>query len=283
MRLIAAALLVATVQVDTVAASSCEATFVKKGSPVTGLKYMAVHSLTDLSTPDTINQLRGIALGKGYDVLAVEPEAGNMLLEQPQDANRRNFQIIASATTEGAITTVQLQANLRLGVFTKDEAVKSQMCGVLSELKGGKEGVAAAELGKSATAGGGAPTVLTAQTLADRLSKERDKNPDEIPLRYQGRAFTLSGSIEDVRKSGDSFNVVFDILDWEEKALRLPGDSQFKTEIICVLAPGQSVYALSLVPKGRPFKIASKVTLTGTYSDYERSMFWLSDCRPAKK
>ncbi|MCU0636316.1 MAG: hypothetical protein MUE41_15725, partial [Gemmatimonadaceae bacterium] len=146
-------------------------------------------------------------------------------------------------------------------------------------IKGGAEGIAAAEKGETAVAGGGAPTVLTAQTLADRVSKERDKDVNEIPLRYQGRAFTLSGRVKSVNRDGESYNVIFDIIAPEAKAVRLPGDSQFKTDIVCVLAKGQSVYALTLKPK-------ANVTLTGTYLNYREhpmpSVMWLSECRPAQ-
>jgi hypothetical protein len=70
--------------------------------------------------------------------------------------------------------------------------------------------------------------------------------------------------------------VVFEIIPWEKKVIKLPGDSQFKTDIVCVLATGQSVYALTLKPR-------SKVKLTGTYADYRESpasTMWLSNCRP---
>ena len=202
-----------------------------------------------------------------------------MLMEQPQSANRRSFQIVAQATTAAQITTVQLRANLRAGVLAKQEDVRTEMCGVLAEIKGGSAGVAAASKGKGATAAGAPPTVLTAQTLADRVSKERDKDANEIPLRYKDRAFTLSGTVDRVDRDGDTYRVRFAILAWEEKAIRLPGESQFKTEIVCVLAPGQSVYALTL-------KRRSSVRLTGTYSDYRQlpfpSVMWLTDCKPAQ-
>jgi hypothetical protein len=74
-------------------------------------------------------------------------------------------------------------------------------------------------------------------------------------------------------------SVIYDILPWEKKAIHAPGESRFKTDIVCILAPGQSVYALTLKPK-------TKVSLTGTYREYRElpvpSMVWFSDCRPAQ-
>ncbi len=260
-------------------AQTCEATFAKNGNPITGLKFTATQSVAELSTPDAINQLRGIVLTRGYDVLATEPVAGNLLLESPQNANQRSFPLVAQATTEAQVTTVQLRANLKGGVRAKQEDVRTEMCGILAELKGGRAGLAAASQGRSASAAAAPPTVLTAQMLADRVSKERDRNVNEIPLRYPGRSFTLSGTVASVDRDGDTYRVQFDIMAWEQKAIRLPGESQFKTDIICVLAPGQSVYALTL-------KKRANVRLTGTYENYRESpvpsVMWLAGCKPEK-
>jgi hypothetical protein len=274
-RLLAASTIMLLGHASAVLAETCEATFAKKGNPVTGLKYTAIHGLPDLSTADAINQLRGIVLAKGYDVLAAEPDAGNILMEMPQTANRRSVQVIGEATRDGNVTTVRMRANMRAGVFVKDDDMKSGMCGILAELQGGNAGAVAAARGKNATAGGGAPTVMTAQGLAGRVSNDADKNPDEIPLRYNGRSFTLSGRIENVRKAGDSYRVAYEIADLAAAGLRLPGQSDSVTPIMCLLAPGQSVYALTLKPK-------ANVTLTGTYYDYRMGEFWLSECRPAR-
>lgn len=277
MRLLLTAASVLLLPVASLAAQACEASFTKKGNPITGLKFSARHVVTELSTPDAINQLRGIVLAKGYDVLATEPEAGDMLLEMPQTTERRSFPIVAKATSEGGGVAVELRANLKGGVFAKEDAVRSELCAVLTSLKGGAEGVAAAAAGTTATGAGAAPTVMSAQMLADRVSKEHDKNVNEIPLRYKDRSFTLEGTVAQVFRDGNEYRVLFDITPWERKAVRLPGDSQTKTDIVCYLAPGQSVYALTLKPK-------SKVTLTGTFIEYKQfpgSVMFLNNCKPA--
>jgi hypothetical protein len=279
MRSVVPALVALLVPAVSALAQTCEATFAKSGNGITGLRFTATQTVNDLTSPNAINQLRGIVLAKGYDVLAAEPAAGSMLMEQPQTANRRSFQIVAQATTEGQMTTVQMNARMRAGQFAKQEDVRTEMCGVLAELKGGSAGVAAATQGSTATAAGAPATALTAQTLADRVSKERDNDANEIPLRYRGRSFTLSGTIASVDRNGDTYRVLFDIIPWERKAVKLPGDSQFKTDIVCILAPGQSVYALTL-------RRRASIRLTGTYFDYRESpmpsVMWLSECRPAE-
>lgn len=138
-------------------AQSCDGTFSKKGNPVTGLKYTAVAGVADLTTPNAIRQLRGIVMARGYDVLATEPDAGDLLMEMPQAANRRSFPLVAKATTNGGVTTVELRANLRGGVFANTDSVKAEMCGLLGALTGGAAGVAAAAAGENASAAGSAP------------------------------------------------------------------------------------------------------------------------------
>jgi hypothetical protein len=254
---------------------TCDATFTRKGNVMTGLKFTAMSSVADLSTPDAIKQLRAIVIARGYDVLATEPEAGDLLLEMPQSASQRSFGIVAKATSEGAVTTVQMQASLRRGASADTDVVKTELCGMLTELKGGDAGRAAANAEPSSASN--APTVLNAQILADRLSSERDKNVNEIPLRYKDRTFTLDGVVASVIRDGESYSVIFDITPWEKKAVRLPGESRTKTDIVCLLASGQSVFALTLKPR-------SKVTLTGTFREYRQfpSTMWLSECKAVK-
>ena len=146
MRLIPIACAVAVLlRAGSVHAQSCDATFSKKGNVVTGLKFTATASVADLSVPDAMNQLRGIVVARGYDVLAVEPDAGDLLMEMPQAAARRSFPIVAKATVDGSVTTIRLRANLRAGVSTNTDSAKAELCGMLGALKGGAAGVKAAE------------------------------------------------------------------------------------------------------------------------------------------
>jgi hypothetical protein len=111
--------------------------------------------------------------------------------------------VVAKATADAGVTTVQLRASLRAAVMTNADSVRSEVCGMLASLQGGKAGAAAAAEGERATGAGTAPTVMNAQMLADRLSKERDQNVNEIPLRYKGRSFTLQGVVSSVIRDGD--------------------------------------------------------------------------------
>lgn len=276
MRFVIAAALAGLVLPGTAYAGQCEDGFVKKGAVIGGLKFTASTTVNDLSPPNAIYQLRGIALGRGYDVLTEEAADGSMLIEQAQTGKTRSFPIIVTAERSGKAALVTLQANLRGGMVTKDEAAKAELCGMLNMLQGGKAGIAAATRGKSAVAAGGAPVKISALGLSQQLSKEKQRNAEAIPLRYKGKSFTIDGPVDYVKKDGDAYRVAFKIPEPYEQVLRLPGQADFKTDISCLMAKGQAAYALTLKPN-------KMVKLTGSYINYRETppIMWFGDCRPA--
>ena len=256
--------------------ATCEETFVKKGAIIGGMKFTATVTVADLTPASAIGQMRGIAVPKGYDILSEEAQDGSMLMEQAATGKVRSFPIIVTATSAGRVGTVVLQANLRGGMTTKEEAAKAELCGMLNQLKGGKAGLAASARGKGAVATGAAPFKISALGLSQRLSKENERNAAAIPLRYKGKSFTIDGIVDYVRKDGDSYRVAFKIMEPYEQAIRLPGQSNFKTDISCLMARGQAAYSLTLKPN-------RSVKLTGTFYEYRDypPIMWLDNCRPA--
>jgi len=257
-------------------AGTCEDTFVKKGAVIGGLRFTATVTVPDLAPATAIYQVKGLALSRGYAVLSEEPNEGSMLIEQPQTGKTRSFPVIVSATQAGKIATVSLQANLRGGMITKEDAAKAEMCGLLNQIKGGKAGLAAAAKGRNATGSGGPIVKISALGLSQQLSKEKERNVEAIPLRYKGKTFTIDGQVDYVKKDGDAYRVAFKIMEPYQQAIRLPGQADFKTDISCLMAKGQAAFALTLKPN-------KNVKLTGTYANYREypPIMWLSDCRPA--
>ncbi|HEV7233151.1 MAG TPA: hypothetical protein VGN36_02825, partial [Sphingorhabdus sp.] len=131
-------------------AATCEETFAKKGSPISGLKFTATVTVPDLTPVSAIQQMRGIVAAKGYDIMADEAEYGSMLIEQPMTGKARAFPIQITATNEAKVGTVVMQANLRATMMVKDADAKTELCGMLNQLKGGKAGLALAAKGKGA-------------------------------------------------------------------------------------------------------------------------------------
>jgi hypothetical protein len=255
-------------------AATCEESFAKKGNPVLGLKFSASVALKDLTAASAVGQMRGIAITKGYDILAEEAAEGAMLMEQPRTGKARSFPLVMSTVQAGALGVVTLEAKLPAGMTAGADGARTELCSMLNQLLGGKQGLAAAARSKSAVSTV-APVAYTAQELSQLLSKESERSAESIPLRYQGKVMILSGNVDYVRKDGGQYRVAFKILAPHELAFRPPGLADFKTDISCLLADGQSVFALQLKP-------GKSVKLRGTYRDYDdiRDVMWLDGCKP---
>lgn len=255
-------------------AAECEGSFVKQGNPVTGLQFTATTLVADMSSASGVGQLRGIVLGKGYDVLASEPEAGSMLIEQPATGKARSFPITVSITPEGAAGRVRMEAKLRPTMNIPEAAARTEMCGILNQLRGGKAGLALAKQGDAAQPARTAPPLrMSVLAFSSQMAGEARKNSEAMVARQQGKAFTLFGPVAMVGKAGRTYRVDFKLI---ENALTsiVPG-SGYRLEVSCILAEGQSTYAMGLKPD-------KHVELTGTFDEYDmaRSTIYLRDCRP---
>jgi hypothetical protein len=270
---------VATILLPSMAnAATCEESFVKKGSPISGVKFTATVTVPDLTPVSAIQQLRGIVAGKGYDIMADEAEYGSMLIEQPQTGKARAFPIQITATNEAKVGTVQMQASLRAGMIVKEAPAMEEMCGMLNQLQGGKAGLALAAKGKNAQTVQAAPLAISALALSHQISKDTERNPAGVLTRYKGKFYTIDGTVSYVTKDGDKFRIGYDVPNPWEEVIRLPNTAPFKTDIVCYMAPGQAAYSLQLKPK-------KGIKLTGIVEDFDeyKHIVWLKDCRPAAK
>ncbi len=267
---IASTLALANVQPD-----GCEGGFRKSGNPVTGLRFTAERSVADLSSTSAIDQLRGVVTGKGYTVMTAEPDAGAMLIEQPMTGKARGFPIEIRVTETAGAGAVRMEARLRTGMMVGEAAARAEMCGILAQLRGGKAGLALAEKGKAARAGTAAPIRMSVLRFSSQMASEARRSSISLEPRYKGRAFTLFGPVANVGRMGDRYRVDFKLVESALSSL-LPG-SGYRLEVSCVLAAGQSTYALSLKPDRR-------VELTGVFDQYNegRSIVWLRDCVSAR-
>ncbi len=257
----------------TAQAATCEDSFTKSGSPVTGLRFVATTTVPNMSMASAVGQINGIVAAKGYAILAAEPESGAMLIEPPAMGKARPFPIEVAADGGG---TVRMEAKLRAGMGIPDAAAKAEMCGILTQLKGGKAGEALAAKGMGATSAPGAPVRMSVLRFSQDITGQADKNNAAVQKRYEGRQFTLYGPVAYVGPVGDSYRVEWKLLSNVLTDI-VPGRSSAGLSVNCVLAKGQGVYALQLKPN-------KHVELTGTFDqlDYGLSSVWLKDCRPVK-
>jgi predicted RNA-binding protein with TRAM domain len=255
--------------------ATCEESFVKKGSPLSGIRFSTEVAVEDLTPPIAISQMRGIAVTKGYTIITEEAEYGSMLIEQPRSGSARPFPIIVTATSEGDASRVKLDAKLPSGMFAGAEGAKTELCSMLSEVQGGPAGIEAAARGKDAVAAN-APSVIDALVLSQQISQEAASNAAIIPSRYQGKSYTIKGRVAYVIQDADSYRIAYDIPETtHDLALHL-GKFRFLTQISCIVAKGQSAYALSL-------KKGNSVKLTGQYRDFDefKHVMWFDGCKPA--
>lgn len=258
-------------------AGTCEETFIKKGSIITGPHYFAMISVPDLPVDIAINQMHGIVASRGYTIIAEEPAGGAMLIEQPMSGKSRAIPAEVKATSTNGVGTVQIEVKMRTGQSANADGVKSELCGMLSQLKGGKAGRLAASKGATATTHQGAPLELSAQAFSQQISKDAERNSATIPQRYAGRKFTLTGKVDYVIRDGQVYRVAFKILQPSELALRMPDMASTLSAVSCLMGPGTSVFTLQLKP-------GNSVKLTGTFQEYAefRHVVWFKDCVPVK-
>ncbi len=255
-------------------AGTCEETFAKKGSVISGMVFTAQTTVADMPPPVAIRQMRGIVTAKGYDIMADEADYGSLLIEQPMTGKARAFPIQITATQAGGLGTVTMEAKLRAGQTTKSEAAMAEMCGMLSQLVGGKAGLAAAKKGQGAATVQAAPVKIDALSLSQQISKDTERNSAGVLTRYKGKQFTVTGQVDYVTKDGDKFRIGYKIPNPWEQAIRLPNQAAFKTDVVCYMAPGQAAFSLQQKP-------GKSLRLTGTVVDFNeyRHVIWLEDCR----
>lgn len=259
-------------------AGQCEDSFTKQGSFISGLRFKASVSLPDLPPEVAINQMRGLVAARGYDIIAAEPSAGALLIEQSVSEKARAFPIEINATQSGGVGIVTMEAKLRATMSTKAELAKAELCGVLNQLKGGKAGRLAAAGGARAETQQAAPIAMSAQMFSQQISKDAERNVAAINQRYKNKQFTLSGEVSYINPDGNQLRVAYKILQPHELAIRLPGMASTLSEVSCLMAAGTSVYTMQLKP-------GKQVKLTGTFYDYSdiKDVTWFQNCRPAAK
>lgn len=258
-------------------AGECEANFKKSGNPIVMTSYSSAVTVPNLSTRDALAQMRGIMVAEKMDVMAEDADGGTLLVEQRQDKAARPIPTTITVSEVASGTRIEMAIKMERGVFSKVEQIQPYMCGLFAKVKGGKEGVAAAKKGAAATnneATGNQDVFMFSRMIAG----EANKNAIAVNARHKGRKYTLTGRIETLMEDGEDYNLIFDIPEISEMALKpLPFDAQFKVSVSCLFRPNQLTTVLAM-------REGQKVTLTGTVYKYDnvRKVIWLENCTKAK-
>ncbi len=260
-----------------VVAGECEANFKKSGNPIVMTTYSSAVTVPNLSTRDALAQMRGIMVAEKMDVMAEDVEGGTLLVEQRQSAKARPIPTTISVSEVASGTRIEMAVKMERGVFSKVDQIQPYMCGLFAKVKGGKEGVAAAKKGAGAVnneATGKQDVFMFSRMIAG----EANKNAIAVNARHKGRKYTLSGRIETLMEDGEDYNLIFDIPEISEMAIKpLPFDAQFKVSVSCLFKPNQLTTVLAL-------REGQRVTLTGTVLKYDnfRKVIWLENCVKAQ-
>ena len=257
-------------------ADECAANFRKAGNPLVMTTYSSAVTVPDLGTRDALAQMRGIMVAEKMDVMAEDIDGGTLLVEQRQSDKARPIPTTINVSTVPAGTRIDMAIKMERGVFSKVEQIRPYMCGLLAKVKGGKEGVAAAKRGAGAdnTEATGNQDVFAFSRM---IANEANKNAVAVNARHKGRTYTLTGRIETLMEDGEDYNLIFDIPEISEMALKpLPFDAQFRVGVSCLFKPNQLATVLSM-------RGGQKVTLTGTVLKYDnfRKVIWLENCSKA--
>ena len=258
-------------------AGECEANFKKSGNPLVMTSYSSAVTVPNLSTRDALAQMRGIMVAEKMDVMAEDAEGGTLLVEQRQDKAARPIPTTITVSEVASGTRIEMAIKMERGVFSKVEQIQPYMCGLFAKVKGGKEGVAAAKKGAGA-ANNEATGNQDVFVFSRMIAGEANKNAIAVNARHKGRKYTLTGRIETLMEDGEDYNLIFDIPEISEMALKpLPFDAQFKVSVSCLFRPNQLTTVLAL-------REGQKVTLTGTVYKYDnfRKVIWLENCTKAK-
>ena len=258
-------------------AGECEANFKKSGNPIVMTTYSSAVTVPNVSTSDALAQMRGIMVAEKMDVMAEDAEGGTLLVEQRQDGSKRPIPTTITVSEVPSGTRIEMAIKMERGVFAKVEQMQPYVCGLFAKVKGGKDGVAAAKKGAGATnndATGNQDVFMFSRMIAN----EANKNAIAVNARHKGRKYTLTGRIETLMEDGEDYNLIFDIPEISEMALKpLPHDAQFRVGVSCLFRPNQLTTVLAL-------REGQKVTLTGTVYRYDnsRKVIWLENCSKAK-
>lgn len=241
-------------------ASSCEDSFAKKGNPFTGTTFSGSVSVANLSVDSALGQMRAIVTAKGMDVLTEDAENGTMMIEDPETALHKPLPMIVSASSEGGVGRVTMVLKLNKGAMASADSIKTEMCTMLGRIVSGKSA--------PQSPGNSAPKVMviSATALSDMITRQANDNLAAVDVRYQGKAFRISGRTTGTMNVGKGqYNVGFVSSDYANIN---------SVSVVCRMAKDQTAHVLSMHD-------GEKLTVTGTFDkfmDIERN-FLLKDCR----
>ncbi len=256
--------------------ASCESNFTKSGHALKGTDYSSAITVTDLSQADAMAQMRGIMIGEKMDVITEDVEGGSMLVEQRSTSIKRAIPTILMFSSEGTNTTIEMTVKTEKGVFAKAATIQKYMCDIFAKVQGGAAGRAAAAQGKLAQ-NNSEVSVKDVFVFSREIAREAKGNSVAVNARHKGRNYALKGRIDYIQEDGEDYNVSFEIPEYSEMLITLPGDAAYRVGVACLFKPNQLAHVLT-------FREGQSANFTGTFSRYDdfKKMVWLENCKQSR-
>ena len=258
-------------------AGECEDNFSKTGSVFSGVDFSSRVTVSDLSVPDALGQMRGIMIAEKMDVITEDVETGTMLVEQRSTGTTRAIPTLINISGEGTDATVEMTVKTEKGQLAKADAMRPYMCALLAKVKGGKEGRSAAAQGAKAV-NNGDTTVKDVYVFSREIAREAKGNAVAVTARHKGRKYSLKGRVDYIQEDGEDFNVSFEVPEQSKMLLQVPGDNEPRVGVACLFRPNQMANVLT-------FRKGDKANFTGSFLRYDdmKRMLWLQNCVQTRK
>jgi hypothetical protein len=282
-----AALAFALCPVANAVAGQCETNFTTEGDPRNGAEYATSVTMANVGVGSALAQMRVITMANKFKFLneTGDERSGSIVVEQPRTYRYAAFPVTVTAKAQGGATQVGMQFRASRGTDLKEGETRSYMCGMLAQIKAGKEGDKLAGDVRKTAGAGTSPTVSTTPIkLSVEISKQVQNgfkagaSDQVITERYTGRSYRIDGQLftkevetYGARPGSHGIELTFDV----RKPGDAPGSNVTRTSIVCEMAPGQERFINNL-------REHDYLTLTGTFRVFEGGRFILTGCRPAK-
>ena len=259
-------------------AGECEDNYTKSGNMFKGNVYNSSVSVANLSIKDGMGQIRGIMISEKMDVITEDAESGIILVEQRGTSSTRPIPVIVTFSAEGTTAKVEMTVKPDKGVFAKADEIKTFICKLLVQLKGGKEGQQAGNKG-SKTQNIADTTNRDVYVFSREIANEAKKNAVAVNARHKGRSYSLKGKIDYIQEDGKDYNVSFAIPEQTSAGMiTIPGDAPFRVGVACLFRPNQLAWVLTM-------REGQSVKFVGNFYRYDniKKMVWLENCKQVNK
>lgn len=278
-------LIVAVFPIVASAASECESNFTVSGDPRNGVGYMTHITIPQLDVRSALGQLQQQAVNAGMEVgtAKIEGDEGTQtFISKDGLFKKKGIAMMVVANKKNSQVGVAIQ--LSQGQTASDDAMRGNMCGLLSSVHMDAAGAAVAEqaLAKTNT---GEIVDIKATDLAKELivaTRKNHGNAELVAVQYVNRKYRIDGQIS---RSSAGFSSAFEAQDAANgRPLSMLFITEARAGIFGIGEKGQMLVTVNCsIPAKQYQRLASLrsgnyATVVGTVTSFDGSNLYL-DCQ----